>query len=76
MCDWDSSSESSENVEGHWAVDPMNKGLWADQNIDALIELWTAFRAHGQALFGDAFLQFCNLDDFIKFVHKHTVRLN
>ena len=46
---------------------------WHNQNYDAIVELWAAYKETGKKLFGGAFMQFGNLNEFSYFVYKNTV---
>ena len=46
---------------------------WHNQHYDAIAELWAAFKGTGQQLFGGAFMQFSNLNQFSYFVYKNTI---
>lgn len=71
-CDY--TSDSSDDVGGQ-LNDPMHYNLWMDEHFDKLMELYTMFRQHGDKVFGACFFQLGTHEDFIAFVHKHSVQL-
>ena len=72
----DSCDSSEEDVPAQVAMkDPLTKDIWAEQNFDALVELYSTFCKTGDALFGRAFYQFGTHEHFIQFVYKHSVQL-
>ena len=76
--DYASSNDYSDSSDDYCdnGPDPLTYDVWADENYDAIVELYTKFKELGEHLFGSAFLQHCDHVMFIKFVHKHTVQLN
>ena len=68
----DSGYASEEDDEDFVSYKEVHFG-WHNQHYDAITELWAAFKGTGQQLFGGAFMQFSNLNQFSYFVYKNTV---
>ena len=49
------------------------RAQWIVDNHDALVELFQCFKTDGEAIFGRAFYQLGDINQFVKFVFKTTV---
>jgi hypothetical protein len=45
---------------------------WIVSNYEVLEELWARFKTIGSQLFGAAFMQLADMNDFLNFVFTHT----
>ena len=70
-CDY-SSENDCDYCPSH---DPMHLNAWKEDHFEVLLQFYTKFLLQGTQLFGRAFMQFADHQDFMDFVHKHTVKL-
>tara|TARA_B110000977_G_C11089616_1_gene496173 strand:- start:2773 stop:3087 length:315 start_codon:yes stop_codon:yes gene_type:complete len=50
-----------------------DRAAWVEEHVEAIEDVFRAFKEAGQQVFGRAFFQAGNVTDFAKFVYKHTM---
>lgn len=83
LMDCDLPSDSDDDYDPDYCEDPdeddelpqtkeRDRAQWIVDYHEELAEMFSEFRNHGRALFGDAFFQNANITTFSKFVYINT----
>ena len=70
--DPDYCEESSEEESDGTSMRARDRAQWVVDNVDAVEELYEAFKEAGQQLFGRAFFQIGDITRFSHFIYNNT----
>jgi hypothetical protein len=65
----DSDTDDEDTIPKHMARD---RARWIEDNVDELQELYLVVRDAGRKLFGNAFMQTGNINNFSNFCYKYS----